>query len=74
MIVCICHRVSDRDIEREVRLGCSSFDQLQDELHVATACGACYDCARKTFDHACARRPTEARIALPSMPLAGAQV
>jgi bacterioferritin-associated ferredoxin len=54
MIVCICHRVSDRDIEREARQGCGSFEALQDELHVATACGACRECAHKTFERACA--------------------
>ena len=67
MIVCVCHRVSDRDIEREVRHGCASFDELQDELRVGTACGACSDCARDTFDVARACRPaaavTEARAA-----------
>jgi bacterioferritin-associated ferredoxin len=49
MIVCICLRVSDRDIAREVRDGCASFDALQLELGVGTRCGACTDCARKTF-------------------------
>jgi bacterioferritin-associated ferredoxin len=65
MIVCVCHRVSDRDIEREVRHGCDSFEELQDELRVATACGRCADCARDTFDVARACRPTaaEARAA-----------
>ena len=57
MIVCVCHRVSDRDIEREVGHGCDSFEELQDELRVATACGRCADCARDTFDVARARRP-----------------
>jgi bacterioferritin-associated ferredoxin len=60
VIVCVCHRVSDRDIEREVRHGCESFDELQDELRVATACGACTDCARDTFDVARACRPSHA--------------
>ena len=60
MIVCVCHRVSDRDIEREVRHGCQSFDELQDELRVGTACGRCTDCARDTFDVARACRPTAA--------------
>jgi len=50
MIVCICHRVSDRDIAREVKAGCRDFNDLQDELRVGTACGACTDCARQTFD------------------------
>lgn len=60
MIVCVCHRVSDRDIERAVRHGCTAFEELQDELRVATACGRCGDCARDTFDAARACRPTSA--------------
>ena len=60
MIVCVCHRVSDRDIEREVRHGCDSFEELQDELRVATACGRCADCARDTFDAARACHPMAA--------------
>ena len=53
MIVCVCHRVSDHTIVREVRAGCASFDELQDTLRVATACGACSDCAREVFARAC---------------------
>ena len=49
MIICICHRISDRDIAGAVRAGCSSFETLQDETRVATACGACHDCAREAF-------------------------
>ena len=62
MIVCVCHRVSDRDIEREVRHGCESFDELQDELRVGTGCGRCIDCARDTFDVARACRTTVAEV------------
>ena len=51
MIICICHKVSDRDIARAVRSGCASFDELQFDLAVATACGKCRDCARETFEH-----------------------
>ena len=58
MIVCICHRVSDRDIHRAVREGCDSFDALQEELRVATACGACTGCAHSTFERACAGAKT----------------
>ncbi len=54
MIVCVCHRISDRHIEHEVRGGCASFDELQSDLRVGTACGACTDCARETFE--CHRR------------------
>lgn len=51
MIVCVCHRVSDREIAHAVRSGCASFDELQFDLGVATACGKCHDCARETFEH-----------------------
>ena len=64
MIVCICHRVSDRDIAHAARHGCASFDELQEELSVATACGACGDCARETFEAHCT-----ARAALGARPL-----
>lgn len=60
MIVCICHRVSDRDIACAVREGCSSFEEVQAELLVATACGACHECARETFHkHAQPAAPAE---------------
>lgn len=45
MIVCVCHRVSDRDIARHARAGLS-FDDIQLELGVATQCGQCEGCAR----------------------------
>jgi len=54
MIVCMCHRVSDRDIERAVASGTHCFEVLQDETRVASSCGCCYDCAREVFDDAVA--------------------
>jgi bacterioferritin-associated ferredoxin len=67
MIVCVCHRISDRDIARAVHSGCESFDELQDDLRVALSCGACAECARSTFEahqvkaaggcHSCAEAP-----------------
>ena len=63
MIVCICHRVSDRDIAHAARHGCASFDELQDDLGVATACGACTDCARETFAACCTARTDIAGLA-----------
>ena len=54
MIVCVCRRVSDRDIHRAVRDGAGSFGDLQADLGVGTACGRCLDCARDTWAQACA--------------------
>lgn len=66
MIVCLCHRVSDRDIRRAVAEGTRNFDLLQDETRVASACGACQDCAREVFDEALARQtPVPAMMAEP---------
>ncbi|HSI54934.1 MAG TPA: (2Fe-2S)-binding protein [Ramlibacter sp.] len=45
MIVCVCHRVSDREIARHARAG-MGFDDIQFELGVATQCGNCETCAR----------------------------
>ena len=45
MIVCVCNRVSDREISRHARAG-MSFDDIQLELGVATCCGRCEGCAR----------------------------
>lgn len=48
MIICVCHRVSDRDIARAAQAGCG-FDEMQDDLRVGTACGACLEHAREAF-------------------------
>jgi bacterioferritin-associated ferredoxin len=58
MIVCVCHRVSDRDIAIAASSGCPNFEALQEDLRVATACGACRDCACAVFE--------ESRIAGPA--------
>ena len=63
MIVCVCRRVSDRDITRAAASGCASFDELQARLGVATGCGACRDCAQGTFDRA--RSALDAERSLP---------
>jgi bacterioferritin-associated ferredoxin len=59
MIVCVCQRVSDRDIERHAHSGCANFDELQLDSGVASCCGRCTDCARSVFEaaRASAHRP-----------------
>lgn len=56
MIVCLCHRISDRDIVRAVESGTDCFEALQDETRLASSCGCCHDCAREVFDAACSKR------------------
>lgn len=57
MIVCVCQRVSDRDIQRHAHSGCASFDELQLDSGVGTCCGSCTDCARSVFESARASAP-----------------
>lgn len=59
MIVCVCHRVSDREIARHARAG-MSFDDIQFELGVATQCGQCETCARDVVAQCNALRPVAA--------------
>ncbi|MDE2414646.1 MAG: (2Fe-2S)-binding protein [Comamonadaceae bacterium] len=59
MIVCVCRRVSDREIARHARAG-MSFDEIQFELGVATQCGCCEDSARNVVAQCCASQPVAA--------------
>jgi len=55
MIVCLCRRVSDRDIAHAVQAGIRCFDVLQDDTGVASSCGCCHECAREVFETAVER-------------------
>lgn len=59
MIVCVCKRVSDREIARHARAG-MGFDDIQFELGVATQCGQCEQCARDVVAQCNAAHPVAA--------------
>jgi bacterioferritin-associated ferredoxin len=59
MIVCVCKRVSDKEIARHVRAG-MGFDDIQFELGVATQCGQCEQCAREVVAQCHALHPVAA--------------
>jgi bacterioferritin-associated ferredoxin len=65
MIVCVCHRISDRDIRRMAQQGCQTFDDLQIDSGVSTCCGRCEDCAREVFSQAQGAGATVAMIRKP---------
>jgi bacterioferritin-associated ferredoxin len=54
MIVCLCHRISDRDIVQAVKDGVRDFESLQDDTCIARNCACCEDCAKQVFAQACA--------------------
>ncbi|MEX2523755.1 MAG: (2Fe-2S)-binding protein [Gammaproteobacteria bacterium] len=41
MFVCVCHAITDREIDQAVEDGAVTLDQLKDELDVGTSCGTC---------------------------------
>jgi len=57
MIVCVCRRISEREIARHARAG-MGFDEIQFELGVATQCGRCEGCARDVVAQCSASCPT----------------
>lgn len=57
MIVCICHRISDKVIAAQAHAG-RSFDEIQFDLGVATQCGRCEECARAIVDKCHAEQST----------------
>jgi len=69
MIVCVCHRVSDREIVRHARAG-MDFDEIQFELGVATQCGNCEECARELVAQCNACPSRSAGYAVPPTQLA----
>ncbi|HYW57745.1 MAG TPA: (2Fe-2S)-binding protein [Polaromonas sp.] len=57
MIVCVCRRISDREIARHARAGLG-FEEIQFELGVASQCGQCEGCARDVVAQCSASNPT----------------
>lgn len=54
MIVCVCKRVSDSEIRRQVDDGARSFQEISRRLGVGTQCGKCVGCAHATVHQALA--------------------
>lgn len=71
MIVCVCKRVSDREIARHAAAG-MDFDDIQRMLGVATQCGRCEGCARDVIEkHRAAAAPY---MHQPAAPVLGSRI
>lgn len=46
MYVCICHGITDKDIQKAARSGINSINQLAAETGATTGCGSCLDMAQ----------------------------
>jgi bacterioferritin-associated ferredoxin len=54
MYVCVCNKVTDRQIRAACEDGAYSLECLQNKLKVATCCGRCAECAQQLLDDASA--------------------
>ena len=50
MYVCLCNKVTDRQIIRAHKKGAESLDDLKETLKVATTCGSCIEHAQMILD------------------------
>ena len=41
MIVCLCHAVTDRDLERVIEAGASTVEEIGQRCGAGTDCGTC---------------------------------
>ncbi len=64
MYVCVCHAVTERDIEGAVAGGCCSLRQLREQLGVGSTCGRCTRCAREAMQDSLQPRVSPTGMAL----------
>lgn len=50
MYVCLCHGVTDRQIERAIDDGATTMKQLSTELKVGSQCGKCCQTTKKVLN------------------------
>ena len=46
MYICLCHAVTEKQIEDAISKGARCLNDLSSELNVADSCGRCRSCAR----------------------------
>jgi bacterioferritin-associated ferredoxin len=51
MYVCICHGVTDTQIEAAVDNGAHTMKQLCSELKVGSQCGKCCQCSKQVLNN-----------------------
>ncbi|MDP5070167.1 MAG: bacterioferritin-associated ferredoxin [Congregibacter sp.] len=59
MYVCICNRITDKQIRSAIAEGANSLQSLRDELGVASQCGGCSDFALSLLNDSSTPRPID---------------
>jgi bacterioferritin-associated ferredoxin len=50
MYICICHNVTDTQVETAIDNGSTSMKQLSDELKIGSQCGKCCQCTKRILN------------------------
>jgi bacterioferritin-associated ferredoxin len=50
MYICICHGVTDTQIESAIDNGAETMKDLTTELNVGSQCGKCCQCAKRVLN------------------------
>lgn len=50
MYICICKKITDSCIIKEVETGARTVNEISDRLGAATQCGKCRKCVRKVVE------------------------
>lgn len=50
MFVCICHGITEQDIETAVGQGLDSMQKLREQLNVTDQCGRCTQFVKSTLE------------------------
>ncbi|NQY87339.1 MAG: (2Fe-2S)-binding protein [Colwellia sp.] len=51
MYVCICHGVTDTQIETAIDNGAHTMKQLSSELKIGSQCGKCCQCSKRLLNN-----------------------
>lgn len=57
MYVCICHGITDKDIQKAARTGVTTISQLAAETGATTGCGSCLDMAEDILQQQTNQQP-----------------
>jgi len=68
MYVCICHGITDKDIQKAARAGVTTISQLAAETGATTGCGSCVDMAEDILHQQTNQQADFLQILSPSKP------
>ena len=57
MYVCICHGITEKDIQKAAQSGVSTINQLAAETGATTGCGSCLDMAEDILQQQTIQQP-----------------